>query len=828
MARRRLDTVTDPQAGMFKDGEFIMIREWNFKTHRCMAFLFFATILGPVGLSGGDRKFNDDTGAAVQLNPSSAMGRGGTAVFVWEDARDGAVNVYGQRYTEKGFAAGANFRVTPAGWSTFQFNPDVAMSYRGHFAVVWDEKGRSGQDVYGKLFAANGTPIREEFEIAHAADISESTGSAGVAMDALGNFTVCWDWQKGHQSDIFIRQFDATGAALGPAKRINAQLTGYSKNPAIGMGLIGEFVVAWEDNLTGVTDIMAQRFDRSGNMVGGNFEVSDVAGQTEPAVEPSVAVDDGGHFCIAYVCQGPGALGPDIYAHDYYGEGTDKTVVVSDPSLEAEDRNPDIASFLNSHYVINYVIAWEAGVESDIFSRTVNDFGIPGPAPERVNEAPGMQKRPSVCYGERNTLFAWEDNRNGDTDIYAQWEGLRRPSHLSLGWGFDGLVPVSWYSMYGDDELISYKIYRWSTTSDSFAQTHFIPGHDKFSRIATVDARTRPYPRLMLDYIDRDVVDSRVYFYGVEAMVDDNDGFDHNQIPVFTSSGYSAVSKWAAAVPTIDGVISPGEWDGAAALSIWTNTQEHVTLYIMNDANSLYLAADDSNDAFVDPLNILGFMIDRDNSGSWDPAPPSDEGAFQIASTATAFTGYYGSYPDGFRMMSAALSPAGLQGAVSAASGHVQYEARLDIPAAAGSTVGFAAWVSDPGSAYPGLAGNAGEWPAGALWEAAETLGDLALAVNTEVEDHKTSAPEAFGLRQNFPNPFNPSTTIRFSAAKSCRVELKVFDLQGRELSVLMDGICPAGEHAVRFNAAGLPSGIYVCRIRMGDFKAAMKMAVVE
>jgi hypothetical protein len=88
--------------------------------------------------------------------------------------------------------------------------------------------------------------------------------------------------------------------------------------------------------------------------------------------------------------------------------------------------------------------------------------------------------------------------------------------------------------------------------------------------------------------------------------------------------------------------------------------------------------------------------------------------------------------------------------------------------------------------------------------------------------------PSEFRLEQNYPNPFNPKTTIRFSVKDPCRVMLKVFDVRGREVSVVADGRYQPGEYAVPFDAAGLPSGIYVYRIRMGDFSAARKMALTD
>jgi parallel beta-helix repeat protein len=98
----------------------------------------------------------------------------------------------------------------------------------------------------------------------------------------------------------------------------------------------------------------------------------------------------------------------------------------------------------------------------------------------------------------------------------------------------------------------------------------------------------------------------------------------------------------------------------------------------------------------------------------------------------------------------------------------------------------------------------------------------------TGIEETDGVGPQSFSLSQNFPNPFNPVTTIRFSINKSCRVVLKVHDLLGREVATLVDGLYAAGSHSVRFDASGLPPGIYVCRIRMGDFSSVKKMVLLN
>ena len=85
-----------------------------------------------------------------------------------------------------------------------------------------------------------------------------------------------------------------------------------------------------------------------------------------------------------------------------------------------------------------------------------------------------------------------------------------------------------------------------------------------------------------------------------------------------------------------------------------------------------------------------------------------------------------------------------------------------------------------------------------------------------------------FTLTQNFPNPFNPATTIGYRIANRSRVTLKVFDAAGREIATLVDGQKEAGTHSISFNASGLSSGTYFCQLTAGNRLQIRKMQVVK
>jgi len=88
--------------------------------------------------------------------------------------------------------------------------------------------------------------------------------------------------------------------------------------------------------------------------------------------------------------------------------------------------------------------------------------------------------------------------------------------------------------------------------------------------------------------------------------------------------------------------------------------------------------------------------------------------------------------------------------------------------------------------------------------------------------------PVSFMLHQNYPNPFNPSTTISYSLPKSSQVVLKIFDILGHEIASLVNERQEAGEYKIEWQAAGLQSGIYVCRLQAGEFSAVRKIILLK
>ncbi|MBK7868046.1 MAG: T9SS type A sorting domain-containing protein [Ignavibacteriales bacterium] len=97
----------------------------------------------------------------------------------------------------------------------------------------------------------------------------------------------------------------------------------------------------------------------------------------------------------------------------------------------------------------------------------------------------------------------------------------------------------------------------------------------------------------------------------------------------------------------------------------------------------------------------------------------------------------------------------------------------------------------------------------------------------TDIKD-MAIVPAEFGLDQNFPNPFNPSTTIRFALPTDVNVKLDVYNTLGEKIAEIVNGPMSAGSYSFAFDASSLPSGIYFYRIEAGSNVAIRKMILLK
>ena len=328
-----------------------------------------------------------------------------------------------------------------------------------------------------------------------------------VRRDSAGNFVVVWgDSRNGHY-DIYAQRYTSAGVPLGVNFKVNDD-TGPTnqRSPKVAMNRSGAFVVAWEDERNGGSDIYAQRYTSAGILLETNFRVND----HEPALQdfPDAAMDDSGNFVIAWLdYRNQGRA--DIYMQRYSPAG----IAQGANSKVNDNPAPAFHRFvaISMNGAGNFVVAWEDMRRGnyDIYAQRFISAGTPIGTNFRVNDDAGSTTQfvPAISVGHTGAfLIAWEDKRNGGSNIYAQ---RYASTGVNIGTNFE-VNDDSGYDYHGypatamdgaSSFVISWSDYR-NHLSDTYAQRFSstgLPSDTNFKVNSSAGYASSTDPALALD-----------------------------------------------------------------------------------------------------------------------------------------------------------------------------------------------------------------------------------------------------------------------------------------------------------------------------------------
>lgn len=378
----------NPSLAMDASGNFVVV--WSSKNQDGDLYGIFGQRFYANGKKHGEEFQVNTYTTNNQKDPSVAMDANGDFVVTWESwyQENDGYEIYMQRYNSDGVSQGAETRINDYATS-YQRDPSVSMDDDGNFAVVWqswEQGGSDGYYFYGKLFNADGTAQGNEFQISsykhpineipgvEAASDLEIQGEEEyivVDMNADGNFVVTWanDIREGNAYEVYARQYDSNGTALGDEFQVSTtsllderdpevslndngafmivwhilggpsvDSTIYTKKydsngevvreetqlatdtghdagyPGISLNNSGDYVVGWESSLRDEYDtgIFAQSFDSSGNETSDELSVNQFVENCQEELE--VAMDEDGNFVVVWISWGPDGLADSVQA----------------------------------------------------------------------------------------------------------------------------------------------------------------------------------------------------------------------------------------------------------------------------------------------------------------------------------------------------------------------------------------------------------------------------------------------------------------------------------------------------------------------------------
>lgn len=397
---------------------------------------------------GDNFRVNDSAAAGDQSISSVHIAPNGTALVVWDDRRYGLTgDIFAQFLNPDGSLRGGNFRVNDdaIGWAN-QYEPDVSGDDSGRFIVVWmDGRGNNPSDwnIFCQRFRLDGTPIGNNLRVTSNDSIQ---WSPRVTAGPAGDFVVCWNDRRRGDWDIYAQIYNSNGEPVGENFRVNTD--GGNTQQLLGdvaVNRFNEFIIIWADNRDGDDDIYAQRFDFSGSRIGPEFKIND---DTSPTAQnmPTVANHPDGGYWIAWADARSGDF--DIFCQRLSRDGSmmGRNFRVNDDSASAHQR----VSAIGLERQGNILIAWEdeRNTNCDIYATRVDANNLLPNNNIRINDDQVRSYNhyyPCVAGGNNRFLVAWVDGRQG-LDIYAQFldgQGQSVGSNFLVNTG--GVSAHQWY-----------------------------------------------------------------------------------------------------------------------------------------------------------------------------------------------------------------------------------------------------------------------------------------------------------------------------------------------------------------------------------------------
>ena len=679
--------------------------------------------------------------------------------------------------------------------SALRWSPDIAVAPNGDFGIVWEDYRDGFADVYFRRYSSLGLDYGKETTLADAGAPDSDRYMPSTAYSSADGYLVGWvDLRDGQ--NIYLQRLNSAGVRQGSNVLMTTETSGYANwEIDLGVNSSNNLLAVW--TVYGAQNtVFLQKFLAGAQIDGSPLGVSDVGAAQRPG--PAVTGNKGGNAAIVWTEHKPGAY--DIFGSVVSNDGLPVRLayLVNDDIFGSHAVDPDVVPFDPFEWTV--VFTDNRRDAGDIMLQRVYVEGELIGANRRINaDSPGgNQSEPAVSAGAGRICVSWTDTRLagiGGLNIFCRFS---TPSYE--------LTPEI---VVNNDSLGSAAHY----DSDCAINT------DSVALIVWTDTRTG-VPRIVGQLFDANNIKSGVNFQigpagsGVSGenprvSIDGNGAFVVTYLNRIRAGGPAIEAKRVTVTGQVSNVFvfasdkAGYQIDGFDA-GVGSDNITMVWHGLAADKTELFLAVFDYAGNIVSAS-----MAVTDNPAAMPDMP--DIYVDNIDHIVITWIDHRAVPSRPFRQIfDAFMAPMGSNAPVTSDLARFSQQ-----PATAGYR-GKGVYV----------------WP-DARQDGLRIYATQEIYEPTDVDNPQNLIPARFSLEQNFPNPFNPSTRIRFTLNSPGYTRLDVFNLLGQRIRTVVDRVYPAGSHEVTWDGTtddGRPaaSGVYFYRLQKGPDRLTRKMTLIK
>ena len=822
----------------------------------------YAQLLNSSGaLIGHNIKVNNTENDKDYLDPDVAVNDKNQFLVVWSDGRDG-YKIYGQIIDENGNFVGYNFMISDENLYSYQIQPAIASNSK-EFIVAWSD-GREGSmyDIFAQKLDQDGNKIGKNF-IVNADSQTVSKYNPDIAIRKDSSYIVTWYFYKNglYTPASIVR--DKNNQIL--SSQIEVSDSSYiSMNNYYPQASVADsgFIVVWYRINNNNYNIIGQLLNSAGEKIDSNFVINDAS--TSSRYSPAVTADSSGNFVVTWYDY------RNNYAQVYGQKFVDDTISGANFKI-SEDQLTSSKSFVSCgiNDGDNLVSAWlDYGnpTEYRIYSRLLDSSDQPVAPSIRVDidSLSSSETDPALkVMNDGSFIVVWTDKRNRTYKTYFQrYDADGNPLGTNVnnddrGAQYnpkiallkDGNFLLIWreYSqnIYNQSEVLGQKYFKTGEKiGDPFiissiyrkgdANDPDVCSNSNGEVVVTWQKRYGSIYSIVAEKLDNDgkiiknnflvTDDTTSYKYRPKAGIDSLGNFaityysyKNNNYDIFLNRYNSSGLELDSAIVVNDDKTRSTQY--YPDISVNPGGDCIVTWYDYRTPNGVYfqeyknIGSTGSFQKVDSNMAVADYVI----SYCTPTVSLQDNGEFVISWTEWngSLTGSFNNLK--FRIFNSDSAP--VTDVMNATISQVRDQINQDIVFKDNKV--FNVWQDNhvQGVGYD-------------IWANVYNFNYLA----TGVKDKRGSGPSSFTLSQNYPNPFNPATTIQYTipslekgyAPSLQQVELKIYDILGREVATLVNQVQKPGNHQVIFNAGNLASGVYYYRLRAGNYVKTKKMILLK